>query len=432
MNTGVVILASIVPLLIFFAAMIMRIAADSLPESVNTPVRFKAQIVSYVLVAIGFFALLFTFFVSVGMGVVSLLIFALGISQLLDIELKIAGKRRQAQQAELLWMLATTVSSGGNLAADLESYGKGCTGLRRSRLIKLAGRIRRGTPLSEIVIPQGLLCRSAALEVQAGMRSGRLYESLRSAALRQTRELVDDSQPGRVQLAMMYPAVMIAVSLLIVGFLMYFIVPKFKRIFDDFGTELPQITKNLVAMSDNVFNFSLLAWPFVIFPIMMFALVCVAQFYGWRVVSQKILGYFFARAHTADLLRYMSQTVASGRPLQESLRGLAYMGVPQLMQRRVSGMISGIVQGESCWRQLRHQGFLRHNEVALLESAEKVGNLPWALNAIADGIERRWSYRMSALVEMFGPITVIMMGMVVGFIAIAMFMPLIKLLNDLS
>lgn len=433
LDTGLAVLILIAPMAIFLVALGVRIAADSQPESFTAaPVRLLMLAISYSLLAIGFVALLFMAFVNIGAAISEMIFFALAVSQLADIELKVAGKRRQAQQAELLWLLATTVSSGSNLASDLESYAKGSWGLRRRRLLDLAKRIRQGIPLSEIVVPQGLLPRSATLEIQAGMRSGRLHEALRSAALRQTRELIDDSQAGRAQLALMYPAVMITSASLLVGFLMYYIVPKLKKIFDDFGTELPQITKALISASDNVLHFGLLIWPLVVLPVVLFVIASVAQFHGWRVVSQKLVGFWFARAHAADLLRFMSQAVASGRPLQQSLDGLAYMDVPSLMQRRVSLMTSAIVQGDSCWQQLRRQRFLRHKEVALLEAAEKVGNLPWAMNAIADGIERRWSYRLRGLMEVFGPLVVVLIGMAVGFIALGMFMPLVKLLNDLS
>lgn len=433
LDIGLTVLILIAPIVIFMTALTVRIAADSQPESFSAaPMRLLMVAISYALFGIGFVALLFMLFVNVGAAISELILFALALSQLVDVELKVAGKRRQAQQAELLWLLATTVSGGSNLANDIESYAKGCWGLRRRRLNQLAKRIRHGTPLSEIVVPQGLLTRSATLEIQAGMRSGRLYEALRSAALRQTRELIDDSQSGRAQLALMYPAVMITTASLLVGFLMYYIVPKLKKIFDDFGTELPQITKTLISTSDNVLHFGILIWPLVILPVVLFAVTSIAQFYGWRVVSQKLVGFWFARAHTADLLRFMSQAVASGRPLHKSLEGLASMGVPSLMQRRVSLMTSAIIQGDSCWQQLRRQRFLRRNEVVLLEAAEKVGNLPWAMNAIADGIERRWTYRLRGLMEIFGPLVVVFMGIAVGFIALGMFLPLVKLLNDLS
>ena len=418
---------------IFMAAMIVRFAADSQPESVRgAPIRLLLLAISYALIGIGFVSLLFMLFLNLGFAIAELALFMLAVSQLIDIELKIAGKRRQAQQAELLWVLATTVTQGGNLAADLDGYAQSCWGPRRRRLMDLARRIRQGTPLSEIVVPQGLLPASATLEIQAGMRSGRLHEALRSAAFRQTRELVDDSQVGRTQFALMYPAAMVTATALLVGFLMYYIIPKFKKLFDDFGTELPQITKTLISAADNVMHFGLLIWPLVVLPMILLVVTSVAQFYGWRVVSQKLIGFWFARAHAADLLRFMSQAVASGRPLNQSLEGLAYAGVPRLMQKRVSLMIAAMLRGEPCWRQLSRQRFLRRNEVVLLEAAEKVGNLPWAMNAIADGIERRWYYRFQAMMEIFGPMVIVLMGMIVGFIALGMFMPLVKLLNDLS
>jgi len=95
-------------------------------------------------------------------------------------------------------------------------------------------------------------------------------------------------------------------------------------------------------------------------------------------------------------------------------------------------MRSAMLQGEPAWQQFQRQGILHPCEVVLLESAEKVGNLPWTLNAIANSIERRWSYRIRALLEFFEPMVTLMVSMVVAFIVISLFLPLVKLLTDLS
>lgn len=433
MTNAIYFLAVIVPMGIYLLAMILRFAADAQAETPwSQPKRTLLFALSYLLIGVGFVSVLFTFFITGILGGGMLFVLFLGAAQMLDVELKIGGKRRLAQQAETLWLLATTVRRGGSLADDLEALAHGAWGLRHRRLMEMATRIRQGTPLSEIIVPQGLLSRSATLEIQGGLQSGHLYEALRSAARRQTREMVEDTLSANAQATLMYPTVILTTCTLVVGFVMYYIIPKFKKIFDDFGTELPEMTIMLINASDAFVNYWYLLTPVLYVPLSLAIAIGFAEFHGWRVVSRVTLGYWFSRPHAADLLRYLSQAVAAGRTLPQALDGLKSGNVPWLLQCRANDMRSAIMRGEPAWQQLERQRFLSASEVVLVESAEDVRNLSWTLNAIADAIERRWRYRVSALMKLMGPAIVVILGIGVGFIAVALFLPLVKLVNDLS
>lgn len=433
MFTEISLLAVAMPIALLVNALVLRLVASSQPQTPSSAWRRSVLFfLSYFFLGLGFLSLLLVVAVSGLLGGIMLLVLLMATARFVDVELKLASKCRSAQQIEFLWILATTVRSGGSLADNLELYAGGTWGLRHRRLLRLADRIRDGIPPSEIVVPQGLMSRSSAIEVHAGLMSGRLYEALRSAATRQTRELIDDSVSSKVQMALMYPLVIVMACNLIVGYVMYYIIPKFKKIFDDFGTELPTWLKWLIMISDAVVNYFYLLVPLLFVPLLGVVFLGIVEFYGWRVVSRTILGFWFARPHAADLLRSLAQSVSSERPLHQSLEGLTSANAPRLLQRCVSSMRSAMLQGEPAWQQFQRQGILRPCEVVLLESAEKVGNLPWTLNAIANSIERRWSYRIRAILEFFEPMVTLMVSMVVAFIVISLFLPLVKLLTDLS
>ena len=88
--------------------------------------------------------------------------------------------------------------------------------------------------------------------------------------------------------------------------------------------------------------------------------------------------------------------------------------------------------GEDPWQAMRSQRLLTQHEMAALRSAQQVGNLPWALDQLAESLERRISFRWKSWMELLQPVIVIVLGFSVGFICIALFLPLVKLLNDLS
>lgn len=432
-NSWVIASACLAPMAMFAVAIALRIAAESQPEVPwSAQRRMILLAAAYTFIGIGFFALLFAVIIGGAFGGALLIIVTLAIGQLLDVELKVAGKRWRTQQSEFLWFLATIVKNGGNLADEIEDYARGTWGIRHRRLVGLAHRIRNGTPLTEIAVPQGLLTRDITLEIQAGLRAGRLHETLIGAARRETQLIVEESSGIRSQSVLLYPATVLAVAFLIGAYLLYYIVPKLKRIFDDFGTELPSMTKILIQLADNLLSF----WYVIL---MMFLLLLTAvvigafaDFHGWRVVSRYLIGRWSARIHTPPLLRSVSHAVAAGRPLDQAFQLLAGSSSSWLLQHRSEAIHLAIQQGLPCWQQLRRQHFLRQSEVVLLESAEQIGNLPWALNAIADAIERRWSYRLYAAVQLLGPLVIVMLGILVAFFAFSFFLPLVKLLNDLS
>ncbi len=423
----------LLPLALFGAALGFRIAADAQPETSWSGSRRRTLFVmAYLMLGIGLFVLLATVMLGRPLAMISFVMLVVATAQLVEAELKLAGSRRRAREAELLWMLATSVLSQRNLADDVEAYAGGSWGMRHKRLLELADRLRRGLPHSELAVPQGLLSRTATLEIQAGIQSGKLAEALRSAAVKHTRQLTDDSHSLDAHAAVTYPAAVLVVMTLIVGFVMYYIIPKFKKIFDDFGTELPVMTRTLIGGSDAVVNYWYLASPLVYVVIASIVTVAMAHVYGWREMWQHWAGRWMVRPHTSDVLRSLASTVELGAPIERGFDPFVSSHGPILLQRRAAAIRLGLSQGESCWELLARERFLKPNEIALIETAQRAGNLPWALRALADSLDRRWLYRLKAGLELLRPAAILVLGLLVAFVAIAIFMPLVKLLNDLS
>ncbi len=423
----------LMPLGLFGVAIALRIAADAQPETAwSGDLRRMLFILAYVFLGIVLFVLLGSAFLGHPLAFLAFVILMLAVTQLAVAELQLLGARRRAHEAELLWVLATSVVSNRNLADDVEAYARGSWGTRHQRLVELARRLREGLPSSELAVRQGLLSRAATLEIQAGLRSGKLAEALRDAAIKQTRQLTDGTHSVDANAALTYPAMILTVTVLIVGFLMYWIIPKFKKIFDDFGTELPVMTKTLIGMSDAVVNYWYLAAP--VFLLTGGAVVAAATscYYGWPVLWQQWAGRWIVRPHAPDLLRSLAGTVAVGAPLERGLDPFVSSSGPILLQRRAAAVRLALSQGEPCWELLARAGFLTQNEVVLIEAAQRAGNLPWALHTLADSLDRHLCFRFTAILELLRPVAILILGAIVGFVVIAMFLPLVKLLNDLS
>ena len=434
MNSTLTMVLPFGPFTILIVACFLRVLAAIQPESSwSGSRRGLLNSISFVLTAVAIAGMLFLMFTAGAAGAIGFLLAVFLIFLLSDAEVRVAGTRRRARQVEFIWMLAIAVKSGRPLAKEIEAYAQGTWGRRRRLLLEMAERLRDGVPLTELAVPQGLLPRSAALQIHAGITSASLPDSLRDTAIRVTQNFSEEQEAGNASGAMLYPVAIIPVAFLIVSFLMYYIIPKFKKIFDDFGTELPGLTIGLIQFSDLIVNFwYVFGLPLFYVPLVIFVFVTMAEYYGWRVVLQSVLGRWFIRWHTPDVMRAVSQGVARGIPLDKALIPIAQHPGPLRLRERLAWAIDQIQDGSASWHTLQTAGLLRHDETIVLETAQQTGNLPWALEMLATNIERRSAFRLTAFFEIVRPILLIAMSFVVGIISIAMFLPLVKLLNDLS
>ncbi len=429
-----VILLSCGPFALLAAAVVLRIAAVSQPEAAAVASRRDLLIwVSYFLLAISVFGMLFLVFAVGAAGVIGFILTILLVVSMTEAEIRVAGVRNRARQSEFLWVLAIAMKSGRPLSEEIEAYARGTGGRRHRQLMAMAERLSDGDPLTEIVVPQGLIPPSALMQIHAGITSQSLQNSLNETANRVTQELVEDQESGCPGAGLFYPAALIPIAFFIVAFLMYYIVPKFKKIFDDFGTQLPGVTTALIVVSDTVANsWILLGLPLFYVPLGVFLFVTTAEYYGWRTILQTILGRWFVRWHSPDVLRALSQGIAHGIPIDQALMSIVKHAGPLKLRERLAMAVDAMEAGAPSWQSLQQAGILNAYETIALEAAEKSSNLPWAMRTLATTIESRWMFRLRAIFEFIQPAILVAVAIVVAFIAIAIFMPLIKLLNDLS
>ena len=89
-------------------------------------------------------------------------------------------------------------------------------------------------------------------------------------------------------------------------------------------------------------------------------------------------------------------------------------------------------RGADCWTSMLRQSLLTQSQVAILEAAERAGNLAWALRLLADRAEKRLEYRVRTVLEFVRPVLTLILGTAIAIVVIGMFLPLVKLLNELS
>jgi type II secretory pathway component PulF len=293
------------------------------------------------------------------------------------------------------------------------------------RVAELARLLEQGVPLHQAfrMIP-ATATHETQLAAAIGESTGQLAHCLRGAARRRMSTLWIDMVPQ-----FLYVAVVLIVISLIVSFLGYFIVPKFKKIFADFGVELPHVTQVLVMQSDYIANY----WYVVVlgtqFLLLMVMILVFSSKARWFFPG---LGSVYRRAVRGRVLRVLGLLLETGKPLPDSLVELARLPLGYAAIDRLEDARYRIEQGEPLGESLLEVGLLPARMLPLVHAAERAGNLPWALIEMADSLYQHTMRHIQRIMQVVFPITVVLLGLLVALVVISMFLPLVNLISELA
>ncbi|MFK7777765.1 MAG: type II secretion system F family protein [Gimesia sp.] len=389
------------------------------PLLLFAPVIILAPVMILASLSFGFSILLFSLLI---------LIFVI-ISSILNVSLV----NKRANESELLWLLAICVEKNIPLAPELDTYSYTLSGKYRDKIQQLSSLLHSGFSLSEALstIP-GLVPQSAIVAARIGEKSNSLSIALRDSAVQTTKNLKTLSDRSNITSLILYLTVVVSIQFLISGFIMYWIIPKFKKIFLDFDVELPPMTTALIEISNFIIYYFYLFLPLFSIPLVTLALLYIGNHFGWYNLRIPFLTGWFPRLNTPICLRQIAQSISVQQTPQIALESVSEFHLWADVRKQAHSVNTRIKQGESAWDSLYESKVLTNAEAALCTAAERMGNLPYILRTLADTIELRRARKLRFLSELCKPILISLLGILVGFIVIALFMPLIKLLKDLS
>ena len=366
------------------------------------------------------------------------LLFLIPIFQLLGIFLAIfvtitvtaVVHSRRGFQCQLIWLLAIAVKNRLSIADELRqlSINRGVS--LRMRLQEAAGNLESGDPLWLVLDREKLLPASTVSAIRVAEGGGRLEETLRRLAVNSTDRLRVFSISGISDVVTQVLATL-TVVVAITSYLMYRIVPKLKGIFEGFDLKLPRSTETLVSVSDYFFTQGY-APVFFWIGLGMVALIwqMLLHIVGWSSLSIPILMHFFPRRDAPEILRVIAGMIREQASLPEKLRSLVdRRGRPDL-GARYQRIADRIIAGETLSQALSREGVLSSSQTEAVAAAERGGHLEFVLFAMADAIEQREFRRSATWAELLKPASVLVCAGVVGFIVIAFFMPLVKMLKE--
>lgn len=345
----------------------------------------------------------------------------------------------------------------------LESQQK--PGRLKNTLIDVCEDIESGSTLSEAMgkSPK-VFDRLYVNMIKAGEAGGAL-----EAILRRLAEFSEKSQSlkRKVKGAMVYPIVVICVAIGILTFIMIKIVPAFEKIFKDFDAELPGPTQMLIDISNWTVNNWFMIPLIPIGIVLMVRLICKFKpgRFGWHLFTLKlpIFGQIIEKNIVARTSRTLGTLVASGVPILEALNITRETSGNAVFEQMYGKIYDSIREGESIAKPMREYSKTKFNFISagfwfffipvigvliyimratqrivddlvvnMVDVGEETGELDQMLYKVADNYDEEVDVLTESLVSLLEPLLIVVLGSIVGFIVVALFLPLVALIQKLS
>jgi general secretion pathway protein F len=340
-------------------------------------------------------------------------------------------ERRAAQRRSMCTLLALMAERGEQLDSSALVAGlpkNDTVGAASNKLFELLGR---GVPLAEAIrrSPRALP-REAIAYVAAGESIEAEADALKELSRGDRSNLVVVWRSYLDRLC--YLAAVLVMLALVVTFLMIKIIPEYEKIFEDFDLGLPKLTELAVGVSQFTVNY--LGAPLLLMTgFALLASIVIAVCY---LSDKPVLGSLGDRLlrgrRTADVLRILAVSTEHRQPLSAVIERLAQVYPSRMLRRQLAPAAAAVAAGGDWRDSLRDARFFSLAEQSLLKTAEQAGNLPWAMRTIAARQEKRVVYRLAAAVQVLYPIVIVMLGALVAFFVVSLFIPLVKLVEGLS
>ena len=327
--------------------------------------------------------------------------------------------------------LATMLKAGVPLLQSFEIVARGHSNARFSRLMMdIKNKIEAGSSMSQAFREHPghfdtLYCNLVA----AGEASGTIDAILDRLATYKEKMLAIKS---KIKSALFYPISVIVVAIVVVWIIMVWVIPSFKKVFSNFGADLPLPTLIVIQMSEWV-----VAWWWAAFLIVIGAVVgtgvllrrSAAFRYGFDRLMLKlpVVGAILEKATIARWTRTLQTMFAAGVPLVESLDAVGGASGNAVFVAATKKIQTEVSTGTSLTNAMSNTALFPTMVLQMIQIGEESGSLDNMLGKIADFFEREVDDAVAALSSLLEPVIIVFLGVVIGGLVVAMYLPIFKL-----
>ena len=349
-----------------------------------------------------------------------------------------SGKVKSKVLTVFTRQLATLVEAGLPLLRGLRVLAKQEKNVTLKGIISdLCTSIEGGSTFSEgLAQHPKVFNRLFVNMVKAGEMGGVL-----EVVLKRLSEFMEKAQKikGKVVAAMFYPIAVMVVAVAIMTVLMVVVVPKFKTIFEGAlgnGQSLPEFTQFVLNISDAIANhFFLTAGALIVFIIGLNLFVRTKpgrKLFDRFKLNMPVLGPVISKVAISRFTRTLGTLVSSGVPILQALTIVKETSGNVIVGDAVAAVHESVKEGETITAPLEASNVFPPMVISMVDVGEQTGALPEMLMKIADNYDEEVDNAVSAMTSLLEPIMIVFLAVIVGSIVIALFLPLIKLMDTVG
>ncbi len=327
--------------------------------------------------------------------------------------------------------LATMLAAGIPLVQAFEIVGNGHEKASMQKLIlDVKADVEGGTSLHEALAKHPLYFDDLYVNlVEAGEQAGALESLLDKVA---TYKEKTEALKKKVKKALFYPAAVLVVAVIVTVVLLVFVIPQFESLYKGFGADLPAFTQMVIGLSrfvqhDGVYVAVVLgaaAWAFAYFKKRSKAM---REFLDRVVLKLPVIGPILNKAAIARYARTLSTMFAAGVPLVEALESVAGATGNIVYESAVLKMRDEVATGQRLQRAMESTGLFPNMVNQMIAVGEESGSLDEMSGKVATFYEAEVDNAVDAMSSLLEPLIMVILGVLVGGLVIAMYLPIFKL-----
>jgi len=295
----------------------------------------------------------------------------------------------------------------------------------RPVISQIRDRVREGKSLSEAVAEAGVFSKVYYTAILAGEKSA---DSTGVLDYYNAYQRVSTGARKKILAALIYPALLISVAVIVVTYLVTVVIPKFALLYRDLNVELPAPTRVLVALTVD--------YRFVFLGIVALLAAAAAGVFLWSRTEEggtafdrfkfrlPVIGDTLLKFQVAQFSRTLSTLLTGGTPLVAGLQTAGDAITSKLLRSTVSQATRMVREGESLHGALASKGVMPEMALDMIEVGESSGALAPMLVSVAEFYEEEVSLRLTALVSLIEPLLLVFMGLLIMFILISLYLPI--------
>jgi type IV pilus assembly protein PilC len=236
--------------------------------------------------------------------------------------------------------------------------------------------------------------------------------------------------------AMVYPATIMSIAVIVVGVILLFVIPVFAKMFADFGGELPGPTRMVIGMSNFIVKYIIVIIAAIVGLVFAFKKYYASE-KGRKVFDRlalraPIFGQLIRKVSVAKFTRTLGTLVSSGVPILDGLEIVAKTAGNVVVEEAIMKVRQAISEGKTIAEPLQQSGVFPPMVVQMIAVGEATGAMDAMLSKIADFYDDEVDDSVSALTAMMEPLLMVFLGVVVGGLVIAMYLPIFKIAGAVS